>query len=380
LKPCSLWQPLPFTTALPEWCKGYPELTEALLYLDENDIARYAVESDALITFLSAYIPELAAISQLIELPVAEAKPKHIKPRLHAGIPGRKWLQIKSLLASVDNPQQAVTEWCGGKGYLGRLLATQWQQPVTTLEYNLVLVVSVRKLAFKFNLSQQFVTVDVVSGPVSEYLKCSHPIALHACGDLHRELLRGIIRVKAPGFTIVPCCYHLGRDQLYRAFNSGLKLKLSRDTLRLAVNETVTAHNSEIAKRDQDMAWKLAFLQLREELTGSSDYHPFKPVPKSWLDCSFEGYCCKLAEREKLPLPDKMDWKRYEAIGGLRHFEVVRLQLLRHCFKRVLELWLIMDMAVYLQANGYSVNVHTFCDRELTPRNILIEGKIKQLN
>jgi len=34
-----------------------------------------------------------------------------------------------------------------------------------------------------------------------------------------------------------------------------------------------------------------------------------------------------------------------------------------------------MDMAASLEANGYKVSVHEFCKRELTPRNIIIEGK-----
>ena len=372
----SLWQPEPFKTARPEWCDQYPELTRALLALDEDSVNLYGSDHSALITFSSAYLPALSAIPTLIELPGKEQRQHElIEPQLHAGIPGRKWSQIKSLYACIANPQLAITEWCGGKGYLGRLLSGRWQQPVTTLEYNRDLVDSGRKLAGKYNVDQQFKAVDVLNDPVSDYLKDHHPIALHACGDLHRELVKQIIETKTPSFTIVPCCYHLGRDREYRPFSSGLKLQLSREALRLAVNETVTANNREIEKRSREMAYQLGFQQLREAISGNADYISFNPVPKTWLKENFASYCKKLCAREGVPLPAKVEWERWQVRGEQRRFEVKRLQLLRQCFKRALELWLIMDMVAHFEDHGYSVNVSLFCERTLTPRNIVIEGK-----
>lgn len=374
----SLWLPQPFITARPEWCEIYPELSDALLNLDEKAVAHYAEDQSALVALIATYIPELSAIASLVRLPATTKKQQgKIEPRLHSGIPGRKWQQIKALYESIESPQRPMTEWCGGKGYLGRVLARQWQQSVTTLEYDQQLVEAGRRLADRYGVDQQFEKIDVLHDQTDPYLKQQHTIALHACGDLHRELVKRIIDTAAPSFTIVPCCYHLGREQLYTPFTSGLKLRISREALRLAVNETVTAHKCEIEQRNRDMAYKLGFQLLWQQLSGSSDYHRFNPVPKSWLKDGFAGYCQKLAEREELTLPDEVDWSSWEARGHQRQHEVQRLQLLRHCFKRVLELWLIMDMAAHLQCSGYSIAVHQFCEREVTPRNIIIEGMIR---
>ena len=373
----ALWQPHPFKTVRPQWCQKYPQLSRALLDMDESSLSLYASDDEALNTFISAYIPELAVIPSLIELPATtRIEQSAIDPRLNAGIPGRKWQQITSLYQSIENPERPITEWCGGKGYLGRLLSRQWQQAVLTLEYNPQLLEAGTALADKFKVQQQFRKVDVLNDPTAAQLNKRHAIALHACGDLHRELIDQIIKANVPGFTIVPCCYHLGRDREYKAFNRGLELNLCRESLRLSVNETVTAHNNEIEKRNLDMAWKLGFQQLREALSGSSAYQPFNPVPKAWLKEGFKDYCQKLCQREGVTLPAEVDWHEWESRGYKRQHEVMRLQLLRQCFKRVLELWLIMDMAVYLQDNGYSVSVHVFCERALTPRNIVIEGKL----
>ena len=376
-----LWQPHPFKTERPAWCETHPELTRALLGLDEAALAHYSSDNEALIRFIAGFIPQLAAIPSLIALPATEHKQRdEPAPHLGTGVPGRKWQQIRSLYHAMDEPQHAITEWCGGKGYLGRLLSMQWQQPVTTPEYNRLLVDAGRALADKFSANQQFQLVDVLHDQPGNYVRDKHTIALHACGDLHRELISQIIRYHPPRFTIVPCCYHLGRDTAYTPFNRGLTLQLSTEALRMAVNETVTAHHNEITKRNQDMAWKLGFQKLRERLTGNSDYYSFRPVPKAWLQEGFKLYCQKLCEREQLPLPTAVDWHAWESCGYKRRHDVMRLQLLRHCFKRVLELWLIMDMAVYLQERDYMVSVGVFCDKTLTPRNIMIEGRALPLS
>ncbi len=372
----SLWQPLPFTTARPEWCQLYPELTRALLALDESELALYNNDNEALIRFIAAYIPELSVIPLLTKLPAAAARAQPaIAPHLQTGIPGRKWQQLTALYNSTEHPGRAITEWCGGKGYLGRLLSKQWQQPVVTLEFNPQLVAQGRTLAGKYGVAQRFELLDVLQEPVAEFLRHHHTFALHACGDLHRELVQRIIETKAPAFTIVPCCYHLGRKQHYTAFNPELTLQLSREALRLAVNETVTAHHCEIEKRDRDMVWKLAFQQLWQTLDPTADYHPLNPVPKTWLNDDFKTYCLKLCQREQLSLSHEPEWQTLEQLGFQRQHDVLRLQLLRHCFRRVLELWLVMDMAVFLQNHAYKVSIHTFCARELTPRNIKIEGR-----
>lgn len=302
--------------------------------------------------------------------------PKPVRARLSAGIHGRKWQQIRALYNALENPQRPVTEWCGGKGYLGRLLASQWQQPVMTLEYQPELVASGTALAKKFGVNQLSKRVDVVNDPVAAFLHHRHTIALHACGDLHRLLVEQLIATRAPGFAIVPCCYHLGQAEAYTPFTAGLQLRLSRESLRLAVNETVTAQRYEVEQHRRDMAWKLGALQLRAFITGDDGYQPFLPVARAWLKDDFSSFCRKLFAREGWPLSDDVDWLHWQGEGERRAREVARLQLVRHAFRRVLELWLVMDMAVHLEQHGYRVSVSTFCERVLTPRNILIEGKL----
>jgi len=48
---------------------------------------------------------------------------------------------------------------------------------------------------------------------------------------------------------------------------------------------------------------------------------------------------------------------------------------LRGLFRRPLELWLVLDQALFLQEQGYSVKLATFCPASLTPRNLLLTAE-----
>jgi hypothetical protein len=95
-------------------------------------------------------------------------------------------------------------------------------------------------------------------------------------------------------------------------------------------------------------------------------------VPSRWLAGDFAAFCTALAEREGVRLPGTVDWAHWLALGECRRDEVRRLELVRHAFRRALELWLVTDLACGLEEAGFAVEVGTFCDRMLTPRNLLV--------
>ena len=52
-----------------------------------------------------------------------------------------------------------------------------------------------------------------------------------------------------------------------------------------------------------------------------------------------------------------------------------RLESVRLAFRRPLELWLVCDMAVYLEQHGCRVNLGSFCTPSITPRNLLLSAR-----
>lgn len=372
-----LWQPQPYKEARPHWCARLPALCAELLQLSDAQLMQLSNDGDALHSLLASHLPELAELpllTQLPKLPLADLQTPG--PHFSAGIPGRKWEQINAFSAALGEVGAPLLEWCGGKGHLGRLLALQWQRQVLTLERAPGLCRDGEGMAQRSGVSQRFHAADVMDDAVEAHLPGRHAVALHACGELHRSLVRRAVALALPALDIAPCCFHLHGEEHYRPFTSGARLSLSREDRRLAVTETVTAVGREVRLRDREMAWKLGFELLRREQSGEQGYRPVKPIDKQWLKLGFAAFCQALAEREGIVLEPVREWDAYEARGWQRQRETMRLSLVRHAFRRAVELWLVLDLACYLESHGYRVSLGTFCERELTPRNILLSARL----
>lgn len=94
-------------------------------------------------------------------------------------------------------------------------------------------------------------------------------------------------------------------------------------------------------------------------------------MPASWLDKSYADYCKELARLKGLSTGEQ-PWETLEAHGWHRLAEVRNLELLRGLFRRPLEVWLVLDRALFLQEQGYAIEVGTFCEPSLTPRNLML--------
>jgi hypothetical protein len=51
------------------------------------------------------------------------------------------------------------------------------------------------------------------------------------------------------------------------------------------------------------------------------------------------------------------------------------MELVGHLFRRPLEVWLMLDRVLYLEEQGARVGLGTFCDKPVTPCNIVIDAE-----
>jgi hypothetical protein len=369
-----LWHPQPFRQARPAWCTRWPALTVALLALDDAEAAHLNDDALAALRWLATYVPEVDALLPLIDVPAAEHQPSAVSGERWAWeIPGRKRAQIEAFAGAVQSGGVGIIDWCGGKGHLGRLLGLAWQKPVHTLEIDAALCADGEQLAGRIGLDHRFLERDALA--VADWPQPGQQaVALHACGNLHRRLVEHGTGAGVARFDLAPCCYYRGVATHYQPLSASGRLQLSRDDTRLAVTETVTASTRLTRQRDHGIAWKLAFTAWREQVSGVT-YKTFKPVPAPWLRGSFADFLANMVVREGLPAPDKRQLAAIEAAGWQRLREVLRLSIPRHAFRRALELWLVLDLAEYLGERGYEAGLSTFCDRQLTPRNLLLTAR-----
>ncbi|MGH8334361.1 MAG: methyltransferase [Pseudomonas sp.] len=373
----ALWKPRPFTHLQLPWEASYPELTTWLRGRSLED-AEHAHNNPAL---LDAPEPFASLAAMSLELSAVDELPAHAleaaNHRLNVDVPGRKWQQIEafaSRLQFADAPSHWL-DWCSGKGHLGRRLLQTGQQ-LTCLEYDPALVASGQALSQRHQLHALHVEQDVLAADAASLLNTAHtPVALHACGDLHVRLIQLASASGCKQLAIAPCCYNRISLSEYQPLSSSAKcsdLQLSLDDLSLPMSETVTAGARVRRQRDTSMARRLAFDLLQRQLRGVDEYLPTPSLPSAWLDKSFADYCHHLAALKELSTIGPQDWSALEAAGWQRLAEVRNLELLRGLFRRPLELWLVLDRALFLTEQGYEVRLGTFCESPLTPRNFLL--------
>lgn len=368
----AFWRPSPFHVRRPAWTEALPALADAVLGLDDATLEHFVAAPDACRAWLAPRLPAVAALGDLCALQPLAARDLPARDA-HADrfIPGRKLAQIDAFAASGPPVGAPVLEWCAGKGHLGRRLARLERVPVKLLEIDPALCRAAERLADDGALDQTVICADALDEAARRHVRDRSVVALHACGELHRTLVRHAAHDRAHGYRIAPCCYHLGAAGGYRPLSPEAALSLDEGALRLAVTETVTAPRNVRARLARDQAWKLGFVALRHAIEGEAP-RSFKPVPASWLALDFADYCRALARREGVQLPAAVDWDRWQAIGERRRAEVRRLELVRHAFRRALEVWLVMDLALGLEQAGFDVQAGPFCARTLTPRNLLL--------
>lgn len=374
----ALWRPRPFVhhTGLP-WEAEYPELAtwlraQSLEHAEAAHNQPHRVAAPAPFPQLADQAHNLSQIGELPQQPGTA-----LPARFSHDVPGRKWQQIDAFARSLrfEHAPQHWLDWCAGKGHLGRRLAHDGSS-LTCLEYNPQLVSSGQRLSQKLGIHAVHIEQDVLADDASTCLQPEYsPVALHACGELHMRLLQLASQVGCQQLAVAPCCYNRISGTHYQTMSvraQASALHLSIDDLGLPLSETVTAGARVRRQRDQSMARRLAFDLMQRQLRSVDEYLPTPSLPVAWLEKPFADYCRDLATLKQLPDPTRDDWPLLEQQGWQRLAEVRNLELLRGLFRRPLELWLLLDRALFLQEQGYTVRLGTFCSTEQSPRNLLL--------
>lgn len=371
-----LWRPQPYKTLYPAWCTTYRQLTIDLLSLEDAQVDLLMADAQALMAFLAREVPGLARFTSLIEVPQSRSSP--LAPagaRYALDVPGRKAAQIEAFAAALGAPLAPVSEWCAGKGHLGRRLALGHGAMVDSLDVDPRLCEAGRMLARRAGAANQhFVTGDVLSPLAGGRLRGRHAVALHACGELHTALLRRVADDGAVAVHLAPCCYHKTTESTCAALSGEGSLQLTSDDLRLAVSDAVTAKPREIQAGRLEAAWILGLRAMFGGERLSMRLPALRNICKP-RRADFRAFCERAAELCGLSLAAAIDWAQAERNAIALEHRVRRLALPRLAFRRALELWLVFDRARFLEQSGFRVSVSTFCPRRLTPRNLLIAAQ-----
>jgi hypothetical protein len=371
------WQFQPFHTIDSRWQSLAPSLHTALMKLPPGELTVLTTNGSHRRQFLRHWLPVVEELHGLSQLPLLQGRSITYKPRLEHGVGGRKWDQIIAFAGLVP-PKQSIVEWCSGKGHLGRLLAASGATVVNSLERDIGLCLKGEKLATRVGVAMTFHQRDVLTDPVDDLLSTdSHCVALHACGQLHVHLLEQVVAQGGQAISVAPCCYYLIPQEHYTPLSSAAQrsdLRLSKSDLHIPLRETVTGGARASRFRSLELRWRLAFDCLQRELRQQDKYLPLPTIPRHLMGGSFADFIYWAISRKGLPPADACMLDDYLPQAEARLPAIQQMELVQQVFQRPLELWLALDRALYLQENGYQVIVGEFCERQLTPRNILIQA------
>ena len=373
----SYWQCVAFDFTKLPWRDN--KLTQFLISLSDEEVRALDANQALLYEVFAEYIPAVSDLPYLTQLTMTPEPRRDIPFWLSNGIKGRKLLQLQDFVSHINNETQSVLEWCAGKGHLGRIMSYQGAQHVQSIELQESLCKQGQHSAQQQNLNMEFRCADVLQDNTDDcFKKHQHAVALHACGRLHQVFMAQAIKAECDKVSLSPCCYHLFTEPTYQAMSiegQNSALTLSHSDMKLALQETVTAPSRVTKIRQKEVTWRLGFDALRRELTGSSHYVSVPSINKQIFSGEFEDFCHWAADKKNLTLPKNCDFQHFLSLGEKRKKTTDRIELVRHIFRRAIELWLVLDRALYLQAAGYEVEISEFCEKSLTPRNILIQGK-----
>jgi len=373
-----LWQFDTFARLDNPWRDHYPALAEYLTSQIEQPIEE-------------AFYDEVGRLCPELQLSINESHHENrrlsekrtlttdLPSYLSTAIKGRKWAQIQAFVAQTPNAESYV-EWCAGKGHLGKLLAFQDNKPVHSLEWQKALCDAGEQDAKRLNLPQTFTHADVLKGEGELALANTHcAVALHACGDLHCELIKQAVIAQTAVVCISPCCYHLTQDELYCPLSQWAKqsqLNLRQADLKLAVKEVATAGAREQRLKQLELTYRLGFDSWQRIARQQDEYLPVPSIQKAILNQGFTAFCHWAAEQKGLTdLIVETPFEKFEPIGQQRYQQVQKLEAISQLFRPALEYWLVLDRAMYLEENGYHVEIGKFCDKSLTPRNWMIRAE-----
>jgi hypothetical protein len=376
-----LWSPSPFKSLHPSWVEQYPALRAFVLRLSDEQVEVYSTDINLFVNAVSSIFPAAQQLLELAKIPaIAKTEVSAIDLRFFkAGIKQRKWEQIQAFESCIPWLQQPLTEWCSGKGYLAQLYGLRHQQPVHCVEYDSAICKSGIAHASKFSIDAQFHQADVVKDNTDKLFEDPTSfVALHACGQLHLNLIEQVINHSIKHVAIAPCCYHLLPTVRYSPLSTPGKqtgLILTKEEMRLALEEHVTGTSAELSKHRQLQHYRLAFDEYCKASLNTNDYTPTPALAQSWAKVPVGQLMQHLAELKQMEIPASIDWQPWLDIGHVRYQNYRRYSLPRYMFRRLIELWLVLDRAIVLQENGYNIDLGEFCEKSMTPRNLMIIGQ-----
>lgn len=378
-----LWHPRAFCDRDAPWLA--PPLATWLRSLSSEAIASIhaGLASDA--DLHPDYRALRAAVRGLPTIP-ASSSPRYCAPHVdprgpihpHARrfVDERKLRQLAAIQARVAPlaPATRMVDWCGGKGHLARAMTLAFGGQATVVERNPDVIASGAELHEKAGLPTQWLQADVLLDDTSDVLgRSDTAFALHACGELTATLLDRAQDSSVRHIVALPCCPHMtGTHSCWHPRSSLAKastLTLTTPDLKLAIADEVVAAARHRTHRRREQRWRLAADIALRELRRADSYQTIGPLPPRAFRQPLDIFLHDVLVERGVAAPSTAQVARWsnEADDALRTVQAIGL--VRALFREPIERFTLLDRAVYLEEQGWTVQLETLFEPQTSPRN-----------
>jgi hypothetical protein len=313
---------------------------------------------------------------QVCALPAASTPGESARPARRGETP-RKRTQVEAfgrLVAPMASRATRVVDVGSGHGHLTRDMAERLTLPVVGLERDTALAGGARRLSS--GASPTFTVTDVLQDglPLSAG-DCV--IGLHACGELGDAMVASVARSRRVSLALVGCCLQKRRQPSRRPFciATGLERDLDLPRALLGLSNLAASDDGVETTRAENLLGRERRLALHRLL---SHQRPLR------LGAEIEGLNRRAAHQDihvlvarafalrgqPPPSPDAIEeavtWARAE------HGRTRRLSVPRAVLARVLEVFVLLDRAAYLEQQGFAVQCGVLFPSSVSPRNLAL--------
>ena len=277
-----------------------------------------------------------------------------------------------------DSPPKNLIDLCGGVGHLPQSISSiNPELKSTTLDYDQALIDKARILNsdnplsefHQYDLRDHALTLNESTPFDSDN---DYVFGLHTCGDLAEHAINLFMKSNSTHFMGWGCCYHKtpSHSPLSTVGQEHLPV-LNKFALTLAA-KCYKLHTSESIKRRYQVKKYRYALSLfmgndPDFKTGSFHHRAYHQDFKFYIEYAIEKLNIKINIEKALHFYQQNN----ELIENM-----IALGFYRDHWGRILETSIILDRALYLQENGYKVEVLETFDRALSPRNLLISANL----
>lgn len=304
----------------------------------------------------------------------------------------KKQYEIKMMAPFVAEHAQdkKIIDIGGGVGFLAQTLAWSYNLPVTSFDQEKKFQDSGHQRQLSYAPSKAHF-VNYIHSKIDEHNEQflstlneqTLTTGLHTCGDLASTQIKLSLK-KQSSLINLACCYFKMTANEFNlstfAKNHGLE-SFSTFALTLASRGHQKISSVDFIKKRKVKFYRYAFHMYFYDILNKTEYLTLGNSSEKLYDLSFALYAEEQFKRLKLPFPgfDSLESFYSSPETQKKILQMLSAGILRDLFGRVLETYIVLDRALFLEENNYHSEILALFSEEISPRNLALVGKSKSV-